>query len=272
MPCALTRRQCTVPADVLKVSHTATLKTIGEGGSLPGFRNAASAPPRVLVQAVGVAKFRAACVEHVLQAVVEEALAPVAAVAFKDSEKITTGMEAMGVAFAGPACEPVAEGMTLVVEVDVLPSVAWRSAYSALQVTLPPLPADPEAAALAAAEAALQERVKELGDLRVVAGRSLALGDVVRCNLSAKKAASGDLILQLQHKSLFLDTANDTAGVPGLAALLVGMAAGEQRTLAVTFPPDWPVEALRSVEASVLVAVAEVFERSLPALEDSLAP
>ena len=44
---------------------------------MPGFRKASAAPPQLLINTVGVDKFRNSVAEHLLQATLEEALAPV---------------------------------------------------------------------------------------------------------------------------------------------------------------------------------------------------
>ena len=243
--------------------------------SLPGFRNAATAPARVLVNAVGQAKFKAAVVEHLLQATMEEFMTPVRAVAFQDSEKIVTSPDAMGAAFAGPACEPKAP-LTLEVEVDVLPTITWRTPYAGLRVTLPKPPADPAAAVQAAADAALAARHKELGDMRVVAGRGLQHGDIARLDLSATKVNAddtpGELILSMQHKNMFFDTATDGDALPGLVAGMEGIKPGEKRTFDVSFPATWSAEAVRGARGRVLAACHELFDRTLPPLDDALAP
>ena len=44
---------------------------------MPGFRKASAAPPQLLINTVGIDKFRNSVAEHLLQATLEEALAPV---------------------------------------------------------------------------------------------------------------------------------------------------------------------------------------------------
>ena len=44
---------------------------------VPGFRKASAAPPQLLINTVGIDKFRNSVAEHLLQATLEEALAPV---------------------------------------------------------------------------------------------------------------------------------------------------------------------------------------------------
>jgi hypothetical protein len=90
----------------MDASRTATLKELGEHGALPGFRNAATAPPRVLISAVGLPKFRAACVEHVLQATLEEAMAPVQASAFKGARAPHAGAGPCRLCRLTVACQP----------------------------------------------------------------------------------------------------------------------------------------------------------------------
>lgn len=59
--------------------------------------------------------------------------------------------------------------------------------------------------------------------------------------------------------------------IPGFEEALVGASAGEQRTVAVTFPADYPNTELAGRDASFEVTVKEVKLKELPALDDDLA-
>jgi hypothetical protein len=73
----LTRAACAAPA-LLRGADALTPAC----ARVPGFRKASAAPPQLLINTVGPDKFRNAVAEHLLQATLEEALAPVAESAF----------------------------------------------------------------------------------------------------------------------------------------------------------------------------------------------
>jgi trigger factor len=59
--------------------------------------------------------------------------------------------------------------------------------------------------------------------------------------------------------------------VPGFEEQLTGASAGEQRTVKVTFPDDYPASELAGQDAEFAVTVKEVKAKELPELDDDLA-
>lgn len=59
--------------------------------------------------------------------------------------------------------------------------------------------------------------------------------------------------------------------IPGLAAAVVGMSAGETRTFDATYAEDFPIEAVAGKTVSYEVTVNQVKERELPELNDDFA-
>jgi trigger factor len=59
--------------------------------------------------------------------------------------------------------------------------------------------------------------------------------------------------------------------VPGFEEQLEGATAGEERTVTVTFPDDYPAEELAGKAAEFAVTVKEIKAKELPALDDDLA-
>src|SRR5919197_848441 len=59
--------------------------------------------------------------------------------------------------------------------------------------------------------------------------------------------------------------------IPGFEEQLVGASAGEERTVELSFPEDYPTEQLAGQEASFEVQVKEVKEKQLPELDDDFA-
>jgi trigger factor len=60
-------------------------------------------------------------------------------------------------------------------------------------------------------------------------------------------------------------------GIPGLAGLIVGMSAGENKEGSITLPDDFGVEPLRNKEVHVHIDVQRVSSRALPEINDELA-
>jgi trigger factor len=59
--------------------------------------------------------------------------------------------------------------------------------------------------------------------------------------------------------------------IPGFEEQLKGASAGEERTVELTFPEDYPAEQLAGQDASFAVQVKEVKEKRLPELDDDFA-
>ena len=59
--------------------------------------------------------------------------------------------------------------------------------------------------------------------------------------------------------------------IPGFEDQLKGASAGEERTIELTFPDDYPAEQLAGQDASFAVEVKEVKEKRLPELDDDFA-
>jgi trigger factor len=59
--------------------------------------------------------------------------------------------------------------------------------------------------------------------------------------------------------------------VPGFEGQLIGASAGEERTVTITFPEDYPATELAGREAQFAVTVSEVKEKRLPELDDEFA-
>ena len=59
--------------------------------------------------------------------------------------------------------------------------------------------------------------------------------------------------------------------IPGFEEQLAGASAGDERTVELTFPDDYPAEHLAGKDASFAVEVKEVKEKRLPELDDDFA-
>jgi trigger factor len=84
------------------------------------------------------------------------------------------------------------------------------------------------------------------------------------------RTTDGTEFLHLDELRILLD-AESTDPAPGFAEAIVGMKADEQRTFTLTLPDEFPREDLRNQEAEFTVIVKEVYDSTLPNLDDDLA-
>ena len=109
---------------------------------------------------------------------------------------------------------------------------------------------------------------EEFAELSVVAGRPVQKGDFI--TIDAKGMLDGVVV-----ESATVDDYAFEVGAGRLLADLedgvVGMAAGEEKAVPVVFPDDYPSEDLAGKTLDFVVAVKEVKEKILPALNDEFA-
>ncbi|RLC98996.1 MAG: trigger factor [Chloroflexi bacterium] len=99
--------------------------------------------------------------------------------------------------------------------------------------------------------------------------RPVALGDGALIDLHGQ-TNDGTKVISGDDVRIILD-AESTNPAPGFAQAIVGMEAGEERTLTLPLPADFPKEELRGREVEFTVKMKEVYDSTLPALDDDLA-
>lgn len=113
------------------------------------------------------------------------------------------------------------------------------------------------------------ERICEQNAILEPVDRPVALGDVAALDLVGQTADGVELLRRNDLRVLL--NAESTDPAPGFAEAIVGMEAGEERTFTLALAADFPREELRGRQAEFTVALGEVYERILPALDDDLA-
>lgn len=107
-----------------------------------------------------------------------------------------------------------------------------------------------------------------------VVERESKVGDYVKLSYEGK--VDGQPIAELvTDRPIFGTQANtweevgvEASAIPGFAAALEGLKAGDEKEIAVTFPEDFVQEALRGKSATYAVELSEVRERILPELTE----
>lgn len=144
--------------------------------------------------------------------------------------------------------------------------------YKGIKVTVPPLAVPDEE--LQDQLKALQERFADFKDLE---GRAAAMADFAVIDYTSTVEGKpteeflGKPAGYLSGREGFWVRLDEKAFLPGFAAQLVGMNAGDTKEVTVTLPEDFPVADLRGKEMVFSVTLKELKEAILPELDDELA-
>jgi trigger factor len=248
LPESRVRVQAEVPSEEVERRVAQAAKRLGRNVRVPGFR-AGKAPPPVIVQRMG------------RDAVLDEAV--------RDSIG-TWYTAAIDAARITPVGEPEldlddlprqGEPLRFSIEIGVRPK-AEVGGYKGVEVGKREPQVDD--AAIAAELDRLRERSARLDTVE----RAAATGDFVVMDylgtLDGEPFAGGegrDQMVELGSGRL----------VPGFEEQLEGAAAGEDRTVTITFPDDYGAAELAGREAQFAVTVKEVKAKELPEVDDDLA-
>ncbi len=246
------RLRVEVPAGELEGRLEQKARQLGRELKLPGFRRG-KVPAPLVIQRVGR--------EAVLEQTVRDTLSTWYAAAIEASGIVPVGDPDVDVGDLPAHGQPLAFS----IEIGVLPT-ATLGEYRGLEVGR----REPEAS-------------EELIDREIDAVRER----LARLETVARPAQDGDFVVIDYAGSIERDGSwQPFAGgegrdqlvelgggklIPGFEAGLVGAAAGETRTVEVTFPADYGAEELAGGAARFDVTVKEVKRKELPELDDDLA-
>ncbi len=228
----------------------AAARRIAKQVKIPGFRPG-KAPYEMVVRHVGENNIYSEALEDLGQKVYQEALEQESIDAFGPGELADIQLKPMVLKFTVP----------LRPEIDLGDYRAnLRVAYT------PPAISDES---LEQALERLRERHAELAPVE----RPAQMGDVATLDAKGYLHAGenpSDFLLADKDVALLLDEKAEWP-MPGFAAQLVALSAGESKTFDLTFPADYANESLRGEMAHFEVTVKEVKQRTLPEWSDELA-
>lgn len=144
--------------------------------------------------------------------------------------------------------------------------------YKGIKVTVPPVEVPQEEL-----DAQLQALRERFADFKNIEGRAAAMEDFAVIDYSSTVEGKpteeflGKPAGYLSSREGFWVRLDEKAFLPGFAAQLVGMNAGDSKEVTVTIPDDFPVEDLRGKEMVFSVKLNELKEAILPELDDELA-
>jgi trigger factor len=239
------RLTITVDEDVLNKARRDTAKNLAKQVRIPGFRPG-MAPQAAVIRAIGGEEaFNAEVVDQVAR------------------EVYTKALDASGIEPYGPgAIEEVKQDpYQLIARIPLEPAVDLKD-YRSLRLPFPEV---------AVNDGELEQQLQYLREENAVVQqveRPAELGDLVEANIHGH-AGEEEVFHSNSKRGVVVD--DERFGVPGLAALIVGMSAGEHKEETLTLPEDFGVEALRGKEVHVHIDVQRVSSRALPEINDELA-
>jgi len=215
---------------------------------VPGFR-AGKAPPPVVIKRVGR--------EAVLDEAVRESLGGWYRQAIDDARVVPVGEPEVDLGELPGEGQP----LTFSIEIGVRPK-ATLGEYKGLEVT------KPEAAVSDEAVDEQLDQLRERAAKLETVDRAAARGDFVVMDFAG--SVDGVPFPGGEGRDQMIELGSGRL-VPGFEDQLEGAVGGENRTVSITFPEDYPAEELAGRQAEFAVTVREVKAKQLPELDDDLA-
>jgi len=242
------RLEVEVPSDALERELRSAAEAIGREMKVPGFRSG-KVPPQVVIQQVGR--------EAVLDEAVRRGMPGWYEQAVTDAGITTVGSPQVDLTDLPDKGSP----LVFNIEVGVVPP-AKLGDYDGIEVGRREPSIDPEEVQTEL------DRVREsLASLETIE-REAGTGDYVVMDFAG--SVDGEPFEGGEGRGFVLELGSGRL-VPGFEEQLQGASAGDERTVDITFPDDYPAEHLAGKPAQFAVTVKEVKEKRLPDLDDELA-
>jgi trigger factor len=239
-----------VPAETVKKAYDRTLSRLRENVQLPGFRKG-RVPHALLVQNLGA--------EYIRGETLEAALPEWGDAALRDAGLYD---DAVGTSDLQMGALDETAGYTFSLKVQMMPTPTLGE-YKGLEV--PKRAVEITDAQIDAQLAMLQER---LATLQPVEGRPVQAGDFVLIDYEGRQ--DGEPIEGAQGSDQMVEIGRGNL-IPGFEDAVVGLGAGEETTVDVTFPDDYQAEHLAGKPAAFTISVKEVKQKVVPDLDDAMA-
>jgi trigger factor len=253
LPDSRVRVEAEVPPDEIQKRLNQTAQSLGNELRIPGFRKG-KVPPPVVIRRIGR--------EAVLAETIQSSLGRWYVAAIDESGIAPVGDPKLDVG------DPPAEGepLTFSIEIGVRPK-AQLGEYKGLEV--PRREASAEDEDIDREVEALRERLARLDTVEETAEN----GDFVVIDYKGSIESDGgerDYFEGGEGRDQLVELGSGRL-VPGFEEQLTGSKAGDDRTVEVTFPPDYPAPNLAGKDAVFEVTVKEVKRKHLPELDDDFA-
>jgi len=250
-----------ISPEVSRQVYDKVLKKYMRSATIPGFRKG-KVPRQVLIQKFGSQRIKAAVLEELVEESIKQAI---------ETENIDVlGNFQLRSAFEDLVQEFEPDSLlTISAAVDVPPTVTLEQhkglAVQAEEIVYDPARVDETIESYRSGRAVLipvEERPVEIGDIAIV--------DFVGRLAPDKDGNPGEEFPGGSAKEFEIEIAEGKF-IPGFVEGMVGMAPGEEKEVAVTFPDNYPQEDLASQPAVFSITLRELKEKELPEVDDDFA-
>jgi trigger factor len=248
LPDSRVRVEVEVPTEALERELNTAASQLGREMRVPGFRSG-KVPPEVVLRQVGREAVLDEAVRRGLPGWYEEALADAGIQTVGDPQVDLSDLPEKGAPLA------------FTIEVGVVPP-ARLGGYKGVEVGRREPKVDEQEV-----QAELERLRESLASLETVE-REAGEGDFVVMDYVG--SVDGTPFEGGEGRGQVVELGSGRL-IPGFEEQLAGASAGEERTVELTFPDDYPAEQLAGKEASFAVEVKEVKEKRLPELDDDFA-
>ena len=246
----------TLPGERTKAGYDDAINTLSRSVNLPGFRKG-KVPRTVVVQQIGSLRIKATALENLVDAawrdaIKQESLEPIS------QPDLTNGFEGLLENF-----QPGSD-VSFTLEADVAPTPTLKGTKG--------LKAEFETVAYDASkvDAMIEDSRKQLATVVPVEGRTAEKGDIAVLGFKGTYSDDGTEIDGGSSDSMDVDLEHGRM-IPGFIEGVIGMKAGETKTVDCQFPDDYPKEDARSRKAAFEIELKDLKTRELPELDDAFA-
>ena len=246
----------TLPGERTKAGYDDAITKLSRSVNLPGFRKG-KVPRTVVVQQIGSLRIKATALENLVDAawrdaIKQESLEPIS------QPDLTDGFEGLLENF-----QPGSD-VSFTLEADVAPTPTLKSTKG--------LKAEFETVAYDASrvDAMIEDSRKQLATVVPVEGRAAEKGDIAVLGFKGTYTDDGSEIDGGSADSMDVDLEHGRM-IPGFIEGVIGMKAGETKTVDCQFPDDYPKEDARSRKAAFEIELKDLKTRELPELDDAFA-
>ena len=246
----------TLPGERTKAGYDDAINKLSRSVNLPGFRKG-KVPRTVVVQQIGSLRIKATALENLVDAawrdaIKQESLEPIS------QPDLTDGFEGLLESF-----QPGSD-VSFTLEADVAPTPTLKDTKG--------LKAEFETVAYDASkvDAMIEDSRKQLATVVPVEGRSAEKGDIAVLGFKGTYSDDGTEIDGGSADSMDVDLEHGRM-IPGFIEGVIGMKAGETKTVDCQFPDDYPKEDARSRKAAFEIELKDLKTRELPELDDAFA-
>ena len=246
----------TLPGTRTKAGYEDAITKLSRSINLPGFRKG-KVPRTVVVQQLGSVRIKATALESLVDAawrdaIKQESLEPIS------QPDLSDGFEGLLENF-----QP-GNDVSFTLEADVEPTPKLKTTKG--------LKAEFETVAYDASrvDAMLEDSRKQLATVVPVEGRAAEKGDIAVLSFKGSYSDDGSEIEGGSADSMDVDLEHGRM-IPGFIEGVIGMKAGDSKTVDCQFPEDYPKEDARGRKAAFEIELKDLKTRELPELDDAFA-